>query len=309
MNEAWGERLEGKQVQRWVQPVGERLVDEGWEAVRESESGRPPAGPENAPALLVIGLDGGRVQMREKDPETESRWKEDKVATVTSYLPGTAEEVPQALVTTHVATMEGAEQFGGLARVEAERRGLARAGAVVVLGDGGNWIDPLAAREFSQATRIVDFYHAAEHLHACSRALWGVGTAKATRWAEKLTHQLRAGRVDLVIQTLRRQAAQLGPPRPADGTDHVRRVVSNEVGYFEVNSPHMQYARYRRRGWPIGSGNVEAGVKQFNKRVKGTEQFWSRQGVEAILALRALLLCQDDRWKRYWRARPAYLAA
>jgi len=37
-------------------------------------------------------------------------------------------------------------------------------------------------------------------------------------------------------------------------------------------------------------GNTEAGVKQFNKRVKGTEQFWSEDGVEAILCLRGLWL-------------------
>jgi hypothetical protein len=37
----------------------------------------------------------------------------------------------------------------------------------------------------------------------------------------------------------------------------------------------MMYDVYRGKGWPIGSGNTEAGVKTFNKRVKGTE---SRRG-------------------------------
>jgi len=60
-------------------------------------------------------------------------------------------------------------------------------------------------------------------------------------------------------------------------------------------------------GWPIGSGNTEAGVKQFNKRVKGTEQFWSEDGVEAILCLRGLWLSQDERWVVYWKNWPAYL--
>jgi hypothetical protein len=31
---------------------------------------------------------------------------------------------------------------------------------------------------------------------------------------------------------------------------------------------------------------TEAGVKQFNKRVKGTEQFWDEAGIEPILTLR-----------------------
>jgi hypothetical protein len=66
-------------------------------------------------------------------------------------------------------------------------------------------------------------------------------------------------------------------------------------------------SEYRRRGWPIGSGETEAAVKQFNKRIKGTEQFWSTDGVEAILGLRGLWLSQDDRWSRYWENRPAYV--
>ncbi len=69
----------------------------------------------------------------------------------------------------------------------------------------------------------------------------------------------------------------------------------------------MNYPTYRSNGWPIGSGETEAGVKQFNKRVKGTEQFWSEPGIEPILALRSTWLSQDARWERYWGNRPAYV--
>ena len=58
-------------------------------------------------------------------------------------------------------------------------------------------------------------------------------------------------------------------------------------------------------GWPIGSGNTEAGVKGFNKRVKGTDQFWNIPGVESILALRAMWMSQDQRWDCYWANRPS----
>ena len=58
--------------------------------------------------------------------------------------------------------------------------------------------------------------------------------------------------------------------------------------------------------WPIGSGPTEAAVKQFNKRIKGTEQFWNPQGAEAIMALRALWRSEDGRWDRYWLSRPAH---
>jgi hypothetical protein len=114
------------------------------------------------------------------------------------------------------------------------------------------------------------------------------------------------GHVVQVIAILQGHAGRLGPPRESDGPEHPRRVLANNVGYFETHRHHMDYARYRAKGWPIGSGVTESAVKQFNKRVKGTEQFWSLSGVEAILALRALLLSRDGRWERYWNARPAY---
>ena len=71
----------------------------------------------------------------------------------------------------------------------------------------------------------------------------------------------------------------------------------------------MDYPAYRQKGWPIGSGVTETAVKQFNKCVKGTEQFWSLPGVESILALRALWLAQDGRWHRYLNTRPSYAKA
>ena len=99
------------------------------------------------------------------------------------------------------------------------------------------------------------------------------------------------------------------PPGERDGPDHPRRVLANNVGYFQKHRNHMDYPTYRRKGWPIGSGVTESAVKQFNKRVKGTDQFWNEPGVEAILALRALWISQDDRWNRYWATRPAHQKA
>jgi hypothetical protein len=308
LNEDWGVHLDGKQVQRWSEAMG-RVV--AWS--RDAEvvaygAGVRPAGPLNSPALLVIGMDGGRVQTREKQGENGSRWREDKVATITSYLPGdgTKKNRPTPLVTTYVATMSKTEAFGKLVHVEAERRGLRRAETVLVIGDGGNWIDPLSKRERLHDQRIVDYYHAAEHLHEAARAALGKDAPAATTLAHELCDALKGGQVGQVIATLQQHADRLGPPQDADGPDHPRRVLAHNVSYFQTHRPHMDYPTYRKKGWPIGSGITESGVKQFNKRVKGTEQFWSLPGVESILSLRALLLSQDSRWQSYWDTRPAY---
>jgi len=311
LNADWGTHLDGKQVQRWAEALGRSLVRAREAQVRAYEQGQRPAAVPNPPALLVIGMDGGRVQTREKQGENGSRWREDKVCALTSYLAGdgTAAQGPKPLVTTYVATMGKTEAFGKLVRLEAERRGLRQVETVLVLGDGGNWIDPLTDRERLHDHRIVDYYHAAEHLHAAARAAWGQDAPEAAALAEQLRDELCNGQVDRVIATLTSHAERLGSPQAADGADHPRRVLANNVGYFQAHRRHMDYPTYRRNGWPIGSGLVESAVKLFNKRVKGTEQFWSLPGVECILTLRALWLSDDGRWTRYWHTRPAYSKA
>lgn len=315
LNQDWqpDQPLHPEQVRRWSEELGRSVVARRDAEVEQYRRGQRPAGPPNAAPLLVIGMDGGRYQGREKDAETGSRWREEKVLTVSSYIPGDGipEEQggrrPQKLVTTQVATAQSVKAFGPLARVEAERRGLRQAEQVIALGDGGNWIDPLLAAFFHVLARIIDWFHASEHLWDCAKAVRGAGTPEAARWAERLEALLWDGQVQRVIDELSAQARQLGPPAETDAAGHPRRVLANNVAYFTTHRDHMDYPAYRRRGWPIGSGETEAAVKQFNKRIKGTEQFWSTDGVEAILGLRALWLAQDDRWSTYWENRPAYV--
>jgi hypothetical protein len=311
LNEDWGTQLDGKQIQRWSEAMGERIRQIRDAEVEAYACGHRPEPVLNPPALLVIGMDGGRVQTREKQGENGSRWREDKVFAITSYLPGdgTADHPPEPLVTTYGATMGDTEAFGKLVRIEAERRGSRQASTVLVMGDGGNWIDPLNKRERLADQRIVDYYHAAEHLHEAARAARGRDAPEAASLAEQWEHHLWNGRRDELIAELRVYADQWGPPRESDGPDHPRRVLANNVGYFQTHRHHMDYPKYRAKGWPIGSGVTESAVKLFNKRVKGTEQFWNIPGVESILSLRALWLAQDDRWERYWQARPAYSKA
>ncbi len=306
------ESLDGKQVQRWGEALGRALVIERDAQVLAYQEGRRPPCPANEPRLLVVGTDGGRWQGRDKDPDTQSRWREDKVLSVTSYIPGDGKEGPDAkkprpLVTTCVATARDAHAFAPMARVEAERRGLRQAEVVIGIGDGGNWIDPLLERELRLSARVIDWCHASQHVWDCAKAAFGADTPQAAAWGERTEALLWDGRVREVIGAIGEQSQRLGKPSEQDPPQHPRRVLHQNVGYFTKHERHMNYPEYRRKGWPIGSGVTEAAVKQCNKRVKGTEQFWNEGGVEAILTLRAMWISQDQRWERCWANRPAYV--
>lgn len=301
LNEDWGTSYDGKQIQRWAEKLGQTLVEHRQKQVEACERGERPAGPNNDPQLLVIGMDGGRVQGIEKNPDTQSRWKENKVLTISNCLKTAGEDKPPTpLVSSYVATMGNAETFGPMARTEAERRGIRQAAEAVVIGDGGNWIDPLCEKHFPHCPRIIDYYHAAEHLHEVARAVHGGDGPRTTELADQLKGSLYDGQVDQVIERLKEHQQRVGPPGDHDGPAHPRRVLQQNLGYFTTHRTQMNYPEYRRRGWPIGSGVTEAGVKLMNKRVKGTEQFWRMKKVETILALRCLWLSEDQRWQHYW---------
>ena len=309
------DRLDGKQVQRWSEKLGERVVNDRRRTVEAYERGERPPCKQNDPQLLVIEIDGGRVQNRLKN-ESGSRWREDKLVTVSTARKGNPQAArkedreAKMLVTTHVATMGDASEIGKLARVEAEQRMLCRAEEVVVLGDGAAWIDGVCADHFACHRRIVDYYHAAEHVHDCAKAICPEDQARRDLHAEQWKTLLWKGKTPELIDQLKIESARLGAPLDQDPPDHPRRVLQTNVGYFTKHAPHMKYPEYRRRGWPIGSGTVESGMKQLNKRMKGTDQFWNTDGAESILALRGQWLSQDGRWEYYWLcADPASKAA
>jgi hypothetical protein len=306
LNLDWATNFDGKQIQRWGEALGRTLVEVREKELKAFKKGDLPAALPNEHELLVIGMDGGRVQTREKNPETGSRWKEDKVLTITSCLKGDGrEKPPEKLLTTCVATMQDARAFGQLAAMEAVRRGLRNAVTVIGIHDGGNWIDPLWEEHFACHERILDYYHAAEHLHAVAKAAHPTDAKTAGVLAGDLVTLLWDGRIEPLLEKLGELSTQAGEPLEADGPGHPRRVLRTNVGYFQAHQDHADYPRYRAQGWPIGSGITESGVKLFGKRVKGTEQFWNVRGAEAILALRSTWLSEDERSTYYWLGRPS----
>jgi hypothetical protein len=75
--------------------------------------------------------------------------------------------------------------------------------------------------------------------------------------------------------------------------------------YLKNNVDRMKYDHYRCQGLPIMTSAVESTIKQINRRVKGSEKFWSEPGAEAILQLRADYLGETETMSQFWLAREA----
>ncbi|MGF1583590.1 MAG: LysR family transcriptional regulator, partial [Gemmataceae bacterium] len=96
----------------------------------------------------------------------------------------------------------------------------------------------------------------------------------------------------------------VGPEEVLAATDP-RSVLSQTIGYWQNNRSRMDYPSYRRSGLPVTSSCVESLIKEFNFRVKGTENFWNRpNGVESMLQIRAALLSEEDTLAEHMANRP-----
>jgi hypothetical protein len=212
---------------------------------------------------------------------------------------------PEPLVRTCQATLGSSDDFGPMVAAEAHRRNFPAAQARAFLGDGSSWIWTLHEAYFPTFEPIVDFVHALTHVYLAAKAVGGPVAAVWERYLGWATACWQ-GRVATVLEQLRAALEEM-PPLPggqeAKPTDPYE-VIRLAIGYLANNQPRMDYPRYRRAGLPTCSGLVESLVKQFNRRVKGTEKFWNPTQAETILQLRAAYLCEDDRLAKHLKNRP-----
>jgi hypothetical protein len=213
---------------------------------------------------------------------------------------------PETVFRTCVSSLADSTTFGPMMAAEADRRGFYTAAKQAFLGDGLAYNWTIQRRWFPTFIPIGDFVHVVEYAYTMAKA---IHHDVAARWQQYLAWVTACwqGRVGDVIEELRQWQARLGPP--ADGEPSAendpRRILQSTVTYLTNNTPRMDYPRYRRTGLPVTSSQAESLVKQISKRVKGTEKFFNDGAPgEAILQLRAAILCDDVRLETWIRTRP-----
>jgi hypothetical protein len=191
--------------------------------------------------------------------------------------------------------------FGPILATMAWRWGFFGASRKAFVGDGSdnNWT--IWRSHFSSFVPILDFIHALSYVFAA--ALAGRPFARGWPVYVEWIGWIWQGSVEKVIAALAQRQLELGEPTPDDGETSPRQIVARALTYLQNHKEQMRYAEYRRLGLPITSSYVESAVKQFNQRVKGTEKFWSEEGAEAILQLRADHLSNNDPLRSFWQDR------
>lgn len=305
LRELAGIALCRKDAERIAEGVGEDIETlDSRERTRTRFVQAPPLETPKTIETLYIEMDGTGAPMvpwelagrKGKQQDGSAKTREVKLGCVFTQttLDEEGRPIRDPASTTFTGAIEDASTFGARIYAEAVRRGLFDARRVVVLGDGAEWIKNQVETHFPLATRIVDFYHAKEHVAALCRALFSK-PADAAHYRERWWGVLAQGDIETLVEQARQRL-----PR----NQHENKDARREINYLMNNIEQMRYAQFREQGYFVGSGVIEAACKTLvGKRLKQSGMEWTVRGANAVIALRCAILSR--RFNDYWDQRAA----
>jgi hypothetical protein len=289
--EAAFERIGGYRVPRtsiWehTQKQGARLVTyQAQQASQVSIERIQLAAPgQDHPQRKGVSIDGGKVNLRGEG------WKEFKLGAVfdvaTHEIPDKTSpdllERARAVNPAYVGVLGSAEQFAPVCWALAVAHDIPQAADSCVVADGADWIWNLTADYFPDSAQIVDWYHARHHLAQAADARCPQDPTAAQGWLKTMSTALFRGEIWKITYDLDQAGLD----------DHSH--------YFHTHQRRMQYLEFRENAYPLGSGCVESGIKQFKARLTGAGMRWSRAVADRMLVIRAAIL--SDTFDALWAA-------
>lgn len=283
--ELTGIQLGESTVERIAVAVGGALRQAQQQQAQQHQRGHGPT-VERKPRRIYVSVDGIMAPLREPWKRDGSlgklccRFGECKTAVVFEAREGKQGD-EGVRWRDYLATFAPVEGFGPLVATLAHQDGQHFAPEVVFLADGQAYNWTLAAAHFPTAIQIVDFMHAVEHLYTLARALWSE-EATGKQWVDTRVQELLRDEIAAVLTAI--GAAPTSTAEQAKLRESTR-------GYFEHNAERMRYGTFRKRGYQIATGVMEAGCKQVvHQRLDQVGMHWRPETAEAIVALRAALL-------------------
>jgi hypothetical protein len=302
---AAGKPLGIKVVHRMARILGAQVLTTRWRDVLAWRAGLLPAGRELAGKRVAAMIDGGRTRTRRvrrkqkgqgkkktQRRRYEAEWREPKLLII--FEMDEQGRMKRGTKPWIEGTFAGPDEVMELLAFHLHHLGAAAAETVVFVADGAPWIWerlPWVWRRVglsaSRVTQVLDWCHA---LHHVSLALEAVGLKDQERQHlyRKLKRWLYRGRPGLVVRELERLGAKRHwPEKLEQPLEYLRK---------HMVARHMDYATYRRRGLPLGSGAIESAIRRVvNLRLKGPGLMWLEGNAEGALALRAVAV--SGRWE------------
>jgi len=312
-----GLKLTLKEVHGIGQHAGQSALAYRRRQLHQYRAGQLPAGTGRGKRFGVM-LDGGRTKLRRSTRrqkgqgpfKTQRRryqtdWREPKLFIIFEMdEQGRMKQGTRPLID---GTFRGPDEIMEVLAMRLHQLGAAQAQLVAFRADGAPWIwerlDWVIKRlglRASQVSRGLDWCHAVHHISLALQPLLEDGERK--RVFKKLRKWLKQGQWRKVVYELTQLLVWAELPEEA--------AVWTEINYLQNHGAqgHLDYARFRRRHLPTGSGAIESTVRRvINLRMKGNSITWYEDNAEAMLVLRGLVLSR--RWPETFAEITASLAS
>jgi hypothetical protein len=272
-------------IARVTQQAGQQADQiEQQQAATIRQQNHPPEAP--VAGRLYNSADGAMIHTLEKWQEVKTHvcyWKDAQGQQHTRYR----------------SRLETVESFVGHAWALAARWGLENCRQSVLIGDGAAWIWERLGPIFDESIQIVDWFHAAEHLWACGRALYpdvkGTTSQACKDWIEPHKELLWNGQVKELL-------AALAIARKRLRGKAKRAALEGLMTYLTNQQSRLDYQRFRDQGLQIGSGTVESACRHVvQARLKRAGTRWKPVHAQAVLSLRTCRL--NGEWEAFWNSR------
>jgi hypothetical protein len=293
-----GLRLSESTIERTTEAAGERLArqlragtplgpDEPWQWQKDALGQRCAYVSADATGVRQQGPDGARA--------------EGKMAYVAMVYNANSEHDSTRPLPRQVRYLSGFYDFQTLGRQlhrEALAVGWTTAEQQIAISDGGNGLENFFHTYFPKAECILDFWHAKEYLVELAKAIYPHDEPRRQSWTDNACHRLKhegGPTVRAWLETLDVNSASA----------EAREVHRQTTQYFRNHEHRMDYPRYVRNGWQIGSGPVESACKTVvGNRLKGGGMRWGQAGADAVCHLRGLYLSEARSWDSFWNPPP-----
>jgi hypothetical protein len=302
---ARGPQLNSKVVHRLARTLGAQVLTARCRALEEWRAGRVPAGTELAGTRVAAMIDGGRTRVRRvtrtqkgrgRHKKQRRRYQADRREPKRLLLLEIDEQgrMKQGTRPWSDGTFAGPAETRELLACHLHHLGAAAAEVVVFVADGAPWLwERLAWVErrvgilAARSVRVLDFCQAAHHVSLAWETL-RLSEKERRPLFRKRKRWLRRGWPGQVVAELERLGAEAGCPD----------TLAQPLAYLRkhLTARQLDYANYRRRGLPLGSGAVDSAIRRVvNLRLKGPGLMWLEDNAEAALVLRAAAL--SGRWE------------
>lgn len=264
------------------------------QAVEEIESEAPD--PPTQSEKLVMSTDGAFIGL------TNGDWREVKTVAIGEFgsywnAKKSKMEVKSSALS-YFSRSYAIREFERYALAELHGRGLETAKEVVAVNDGSAWIQSFTDYHCPQAVRVIDFAHALSYVGLIGKTILGEGSEAFHSWYRVKSHQLKHEPPHRLLSEL----ALFGQQAESD---EQKSAVGCGRRYLSQRREMIDYAHFRHRGYPIGSGSVESSHKHVvHSRLKQAGMRWAEHHVDPLLALRNLIA--NDRWTEGWKQLVTY---